>query len=343
VAFLSDSEAIILMDHRLGNGRLFNHDELCQLRDAGVQTVLSQATDWNEFVHNGHWKAFDWNYFDDYLTRLDKVGLKCILHMWFTQYSHFPPEFYVESQQGIVKGMLSPWHEQAQEINLEVLRTIRDRYASDKVLLASAQAQGGERILLNEAAYYDVNAIEDWESRGCSGLPNHTTEHGQDWLKEAYLKLVMDQQRILIEQPSREIWFMLSWRKMTHLHNMPHGCQFLPDFLEGFKSLNPTAINHISFNYFTYEQAHWDLMKSVREQWGFNEFAGAEYCEGLRDGAPMQGGKHSEPTGRLAVKHGLRGLLVHPCHAFTHHDRLEPWMVQQIKEANQGFKQRGKD
>jgi len=134
----------------------------------------------------------------------------------------------------------------------------------------------------------------------------------------------------VMEQPAREVWFNLSRMKAQMPNLSCHGCEWIDDYLAEWKKLKPKAINHISFNYFPYPESYQKMILEKNKLFGVNEIAGAEYAEGLRAG-----------NGKRAVELGLRGLIIGPTHPlFTHHRRIEQWMLEEISKANKLFEAR---
>jgi hypothetical protein len=145
----------------------------------------------------------------------------------------------------------------------------------------------------------------------------------------SYLTLLHNQMSLFVDQPTREIWYALSRYKATgkNTYISCHGCEWIDDYLADWMTLKPSKITHVSFNYFPYGDEFAPVIEAERERWGVDEIVGAEYCEGLRDG-----------NGRKAIKQGMR-VIVGPCHAFTGHDRAEPWMFGEIRRNVNMYKQ----
>lgn len=330
MSFLSDREYILLMDCPTRKQTMMTVDELKAFADCGIQTAYWAGPVWDKYCSDD-FKTFRPFYFEDYLERMRQAGLKCIIPLWHRQATYYPNDYYVSNGGGWVIGMFSPWNSEAQEKSNRMLKRIRDLYSSPTCLIVCAQADGGERVLQNKPAYYDAYAVRSYNARCGSGKPTHTTEPGATWLRESYTQLLLDQQRIMVETPHREIWFMLATYKMLIHAISCHGCEWIPDYLKAWQSLNPSSINHIIFNYFGQLKSN-ELFKIIKQEmdtFGVNEFVGVEYCEGLKAG-----------NGRIAFEQGLRGLFVGPLHPFTKHDHVEPWMLREITNAHRMFEEK---
>jgi len=326
MAFLDDTEFILYMDCQMANGQYLGIEDLKRLRDAGMRTAYHCYTRWDSFIVNGQ---PDWGYFDRYLERMHQANMKALIVLWQVQSNAYPSDWYClkESRQKILA--LSPWCAEAQDEHRRVLRLAIKHYTSDKVQFVMGQHQGNERVLINQPAYYDRYAIADWRNSGHEGIPDHTTPEGAEWLKQSYIRLMTDLMAVFVDTPHREAWYALSRYKVWRSDISCHGCEWIDDYLQAWQALKPKQINHVSFNYFPYGQAYWDLIHNKNHEYHVNEYVGAEYCEGLRDG-----------NGTLAVNQGLRGMIVGPTHALTGHRTIDDWMVAQIAATHNAFTQR---
>lgn len=349
MTFIKPEEVLIFMDIPQVNGQRVSIDDLKRLRDVGIQTAIWHGTDYDERKVRG------FAYIENYLDRMKQGGMKCIIPIWNKTGNNHPRYYYAHNSDGeIVAGILSPWEEEARNFVNNQLALSIALYADEHCLIISPQCRDGEYVMPQEPAFDDA-AIDDWNATGHSGLPDITTQETRDWLKASYTQLFMIQQGILIEQPDREIWFMLSHRKaracrpdwdkvpdigmwtddwhQIHIGNHPlgwaYGCEWIDAYLASWQTLKPNQINHISYNYFPFGQAYWDKIRYDHDTFGMQEWAGAEYGEGLRAG-----------NGRLAIDHGLRGLFIGPTHPYTGHIGIEDWMLEEIKKQNKLFEQR---
>lgn len=317
-SFIGDDEFIILMDTTQWDGHYLNVSELKTLRSIGVKTCLWIGPMWDEFEREPLAKELNWEYFDDYMERMAAADMKCLVPLWMKQSMRYPAEWYVRRRAGYVFGTFSPWHKKAQARADLLMEMVRDRISSPTCQVISGQNHGGERVLLNEPAYLDQFALKDWQKEH-EGEPDHKTAEGAEWLRQAYLKLLVRQQKILVQSEHREIWFALSRYKATVANISCHGCEWIDDYIEAWQKLKPRSINHISFNYFPYGSEYKPVLDE-KEKYGINQFVGAEYCEGLRDG-----------NGRKAIKQGLR-IICGPTHPYAKHDHLDKWMVDVMQQ-----------
>jgi hypothetical protein len=329
VPFLRDDEYIILLDVPRANGQMMTVDQLKAFADCGIRTALWSGTFWDNWEVKP--SEYNWAYFDNHLKRMFSAGMKTIIPLWFMQSQNYQSSYYVMKQRtgGPRLGAFSPWCKEAQDLATISMTAIVDRYASDDVLFTVGQHQGNERVLYNAPAYYDANALADWQ-REHDGQPDHTTPEGAEWLRQSYIQLLNTYQAIFVKQPSHELWYALSRYKATVPGYLCAGCNWIDDYLEDWIiNLNPSAIHHVNYNYFPYGEAFYPIIQAEHERHGVLEWVGPEYCEGLRSG-----------NGRLAAEHGHRGLILGPLHAYTGHNEIEPWMLDEVRKAMRVFEQR---
>jgi hypothetical protein len=162
-------------------------------------------------------------------------------------------------------------------------------------------------------------ALNDWR-RNHKGTPDHQRQETLDWMRDGYTRMVTERQHILGD----EVW--CCWHLRKAALSPCYGVQWIADYMSGFQELTqswtqPPNINHISFSHFPFA----DMPAAVAEfsrTWGTNEWVGAEYAEGLRSG-----------NAQRARNAGLRGLILAPCHPYTQHTTIEPWMLDEIEKA----------
>lgn len=322
MAFVEDDELIILMDTPMVSGRMLSLDELKRLRDIGIRTAFWAGPEWDQFMRPD--KSLNWTYFDDYLGRMKAAGMKCLIPLWCKYSMRYPAKYYVRIISDGVKryrfGIFSPWNREAMSECNRLLEKVRDRITSEMCQVVSGWMLGGEKVLLNRPAYYDNYALADW-NREHDGEPDHTTEEGAAWLKDTYVRLMIEQQKIMVNSQHKEVWFMLSRYKGMTDRVQCSGCEWIDVYLDEWQKLEPKSINHISFNYFPYGPEFYPVIQNEKNNYSVNEFVGAEYAEGLRDG-----------NGKVAIDQGLR-LIVGPTHSLTRHKGLEDWMIDEMRKS----------
>jgi len=337
MSFLHEDEFFLLMDLRQTgamrpDGSLdFNSIDLTvdhisdesmkQLRDVGVQTTMPFDCKWGEFEpSNG---AYNWRYYDEYVAKAERCGLKTLLFTPTHYPDWFPDDWYVwDVHRKVHKEALSPWCEEAQAANSEFNKLLIDRYASESVMVISAQLRCGETVLLNEAAFYDPHAVKSFKRvYGSDSQPVPGDPATEDWLETSYVQMLVDQQRILRDNQSQhEIWMMLHPAIADFPGLYGNGNKWIESILHALKyTLEPVTINHIYYTWIQWQQ-YWPIMNSWRQRFDENVFGGAEYAEGLPITTPH------------AINQGLRGQIIAPCYPGIH-DKLQPWMLENIRNA----------
>jgi hypothetical protein len=247
--------------------------------------------------------------------------------LWSTQGSHFPDAWYCKGPDGSLpkRGLdreyiISPWSAEGQAYANTIMAQVQHDYGSDHVMVIAPGMRDGESVMPPEPLYFGGDAIADWQ-RSHRGMPDRETAEGLAWIKAGYTRMLVERQRSL---DTSELWF--AW----HLRKGPlspcYGVQWINDYMQEFQSMSnamthPHNINHISYSYFPFEDMPGRLAEFSRT-WGTNSWVGAEYCQGLRAG-----------NAQRAIDAGIRGLVIAPCHPYTHHSHLEPWQLDEIEKA----------
>lgn len=336
MSFLKDDEFFLLMDLRqVGSTRpdggldfdsidlTVNHisdDDMRRLRDVGIQTTLPFDCKWGEFEPTRG--AYNWRYYDEYVAKAERCGLKTLLFDATHYPDWFPDDWYVwDSNSQVHKEALSPWCTEAQEACNEFTQRLIDRYTSDRCMVASAHLRCGETVLLNEAAFYDPHARASFKQiYGSDAEPVPMDPATEDWLEQSYIDMLVNHQQVLASQPEHEIWVMLHPAIANFAGLYGNGNKWIESILLNLKTqLEPVTINHIYYTWIQW-QPYWQMMTSWRARFDERVFGGAEYAEGLPITTPH------------AIQQGLRGQILAPCYPGIH-DHVEPWMLDNIRVA----------
>lgn len=308
------------MDIPHRNGKYITVRELRMLKDAGIETAMYFSLHWDKFEPQPG--EFDEDYFSDIIDRYTLAGMKIILPLWTTQSSKLPPAWYCRQPDGSwpKRGfdreyIISPWSDDGQAYFNQTLELVKAKYASDKVMIMATGIRDGESVMPSEALYYGSDALVNWR-RNHKHEPNHNVKEALEWIKAGYVNMVYNRQKAL----GGEFWFNWHFRKAS-LPSPFWGCQWVDDYMAAIMELQPEQINHVSFAHWPYEDQP-GRVKRFMEKWHSNEWVGAEYCTGLRDG-----------NAQRAKDAGLRGLILAPCHPYTPYTAIEPWMLAEIEKA----------
>lgn len=318
--FMGEDEFILLFDAPNRAGAYLSVDDLCSLVQAGIRTALLTNLEMDDFQT-----------IENHLTRYAKAGMKCLLPLWARHSTKRNQDWYARDIHGSIpwnsagmrEYLLSPWNMDAQAWANNLLKKCRDIYNSNMVQIVSPIFRDGEMVMPNEALCYDFAAIASWHKTVNNVmLPDPVMPEAREWIKTAYTRMIVEQQRILVDTPGREIWMMLHLPKQGRINC---GVDFIADYYQAFRDLYPNRINHITFSYFPFPQVEKQLTKLSRA-YDTAEWVGAEYCEGLQAGNAAK-----------ALEHGRRGLILGPCHYFTGHFKIELWMLKEIERAMELF------
>ncbi|MFA6204297.1 MAG: beta-galactosidase [Gallionella sp.] len=330
MTFIPADERLILFDMYTRAMKFLTVDELKALKDAGLGTALITTMEWDKFEPS--LGKYDYGYIDERLERVLSAGMRALLPIWQVQNSHFPLPWYAQTMGGSIpvwdrhpEYILSPWCNEAQLHALEVMQLVVDHVAGTNVQVISSLTRFGESVMPQDARHFDPWARQSWKA---AGLPHNTPDENLPgaaaWIKKAYTSMILSQQAILTEQ-YREAWFGFHLPKAGRVNA---GVDWFEDYIAAIRSTlgADIEINHITYTYFvpSYTGPYNNLPERVKHlrDIGVQTWCGAEYCEGLRDG-----------NGEKAREIGMRGLVVAPCHAYTNHYQLEPWMIEEIRKA----------
>ena len=329
--FMREDEYILLFDLPNRAGEMMAVDDLKALRDCGVDTVVPWGTDWNKYEPKPG--RFSRKYIELFLLRYVKAGIKVLLPLWDFVNTSLDPDWYAKTAPGTsatcggrIEWLLSPFNLDAQAKALDVMRKVHKDYTSPTCQIVSVPSRNGESVMPQDPRYFDTAALASWRMTGNRDkLPEVNFPSGKRWLLENYTRLLLEQQRILIETPWREIW---TFYHIAKAGRPLCGVQFLSEYYAAFQELKPTQIHHVSYDYFHFTSMDPEIARLSRT-YDTSEWVGAEYCEGLRDG---NAGK--------AIATGKRGLILAPCHPYTTHQAMAPWMLKEVKRAVQLFERR---
>lgn len=326
MSFIDADEFIILMDLPTNSGREFSLAELGQLRKAGIRTAWLHGLDWNEHRQRP-------GYLSKRIERIREAGMKALVPLWCWHPSGLKEEWYARTATGMwtLQGnrkefMLSPWNPDAQRYYNEILARVKREYEAEDVQIVSIYCRAGESVMPNGEWYWDEAAIRDWKHH-YRGMPNPLSDEGKEWLRKSYLGMILEQQKICIDSPWREAWFGYHLPKQGR---PVCGVDWFEDYLQAILTeCAPVNINHITFTYFYPYAGLAEGVEHLKTAYGSTEWAGAEYCEGLKAG-----------NAEKALEAGLRGLILAPCHPLTRHEGLAEWMVREVERAIDLYQER---
>lgn len=321
MAFIPDTERLIYFDLPTREHKLLPVDDLKSLREAGIGTMLASGSDWSKFEQVMGKR--DYTSLDETIARARSAGMRVLLPLWQFVSVNLPKHWYAQTITGSIPAgpagpeyLLSPWNLEAQDYALSVMREIITHYRAADVQIIPSLSRHGESVMPVDARYYDPAARAAWKA---AGLPHDTPDQnlpgGAEWIKAAYLRLVTHQQKLCSTQHN-EAWFMLHLPKQGRVNC---GCDWIEDYI---RALPGVQVNHITFTYFANYPGLPEKIARLRIVYDTREWVGAEYAEGLRDG-------NAEKARAL----NLRGCVIAPCHPFTTHTRVMPWMLAEIRKA----------
>lgn len=295
--FIKDDENIIVMEDDFYTP--YSPRDIRMLVDAGIQTVLvPHAIRWDRI------KEGDWSNLNRGIDKFLDAGLKILLPFYYTIPLNFPDSWYIIKDADPIKTLPNFGHP-------DYCKAVDDLFYNlifylmhypDQIQLTFAIPSGGEFL---------------WDAEITQKFPMSD---------ETVFKFIIDRQRLLADQHG-EIWL--------HLHNFLGAKKnwnntHLPLLYQALRNEFPdTPIYSIQFAHFTtgnvpnFVEGQM-LVKEYNEKYGIQFFVGSDYCEGLTKNFDAAMDQH------------VRGFLTSPMHG-EHprmHTRIEPWMVDALREAN---------
>jgi hypothetical protein len=317
MSFLQDSERLIFMDLHTGDDLKVRlpAEDIKKMVDAGVKTAMVFYTrwDWIEPQKN----VYDWGFYDDRVKLLTDNGMKVLLQSCTTFPTWIPDDWKIKNAKGQLIGIPSPWNKEAFDYVRQYYKIIRDRYNSDKVLVVNSFLSDGETVFPNELCIYDDSALKAFKDK-FGGNPEDMVEQRYFFLKDTLIEMYYQLQKEMSNNQFDEIWCMLH-PALAGYHG--NGCEWISEILQTIR----TRIPYVNMNHLYCTWVQWRMFWPIMNEWskiyGESIFGGAEWAEGLPTSVPM------------AMQNSIRGLLVGPCHPFTGHKRIEPWMLDNMKNA----------
>lgn len=337
MSFLRRDEAIVIMDVCPVGGMTTRahiaEEDLCRLRDCGVQTVLEYVA-WNAIEKE--MGVREWGHLDEYIERARRAGMKVILSTPHFVPGCLPDEFYPWGRNGKPmngnstihsQAVLSIFNDEALDYEMGFIREIRERYEAEDVFLFCAQQVEGETVYQNNWAYGDPSAQARWKRE--DGRPVCDYPMIDEWLARRYEEvLVRLQGAFLAGSQHGEIWTALHPLLSEEIRPecRGNGCRWIERYFGAYRREWPgVEMTWLQYTFWPHEEGYRKTVGEVRRRFGMNLVTGAEWIEGLRAN-----------TGR-AIEEGLSALLVGLLHPFTRHEKVEEWMLEIVRESQKQF------
>jgi hypothetical protein len=318
--FMEQGERLILMDlqvkYELPDARL-PADDIKALVEAGIRTAMIFHVDWNRIEPVRGQRSLQ--YLVDRVELLHECGMKSLVMCHSYLPNWIPDEWKVRNANGQTLQMISPWNSEAMAYATGFYSEFGFTFMKPYSMAMNGWLTDGETLFPNEICIFDEAAKAAYHAAYGAEEPGTSVAHSLEFLKNTQISLFVFLQHLLSQyNVSQEIWTALHPALAGYPGN---GCAFTADMLAGFKSVRPCG--HINHLYCTWTQ--WDnyfpQMMGLKEAFGERVYGGAEYAEGV------------VAQTQKAISVGIDGLLIGPCHPFTGHTRIEPWMLENIKTA----------
>lgn len=327
--FLKDDEFIVLMAHnahRTSDDDTYHVstlEERIRMREAGIQTTHEQPA-WS--VLEPSQGNYNYGYLEDIINLNREAGLKSLLQIsgWRVP-KWIPDEWRAKRRDGILETeALSFWNEEAEEYSDAFYEKIINRYKDQKdVMFFFGEYQGGEGAYPPTWCLYDTAALEDYKKvYGSSAVPVPDSPETLAWFGEKILDHFI-RKACYFRKAYNEIWncqqyLMDTWTKA--FGNFKHA-----ETLELFHKTWPKC-NIVLLQYTYFDSSHnqdcKDFVDKLVEISNCEVIVEAMYCKGLPVTTPQ------------AIAKGFRGQILHPAPERFSGEKLEDWMVENIKTSN---------
>jgi hypothetical protein len=341
--FLKPDEHMVLFNSNDDIGgyglRFISHDEegLRRIKDETGVGVASELVYWHAIEKE--MGKYDWSLPDKQVNRCIKAGMRLLLCTPNTVPTCLPDEWYSHTSQGNrYQGILSFWHPDAEAYQQQFLQAMVNRYGCSDVNIVYHGFLSGESYLWNVPVYHDKAATQDYQKRfGIQGsIPeyenNKLDQFMRDWISDAVVSHYLKMHEVLVGQ-FNEVWD--STQYIIALQSETNGNFARPAVLKAYRERWPEAsIWLLQYTYWLNGKENADYVDDLLEKYDCKTIVEANYCEDLARTVEMAvlGGLNEKSPERW------HGQIVCPLHPYRGHRKMEPWMYQVIKEANDKWK-----
>lgn len=326
MAFLAPDDRLLVMDinrstyDRADPDYSLKTDEMKQLRDAGVRTVLQQMW-WDGVERDG---VRDWWAVDVGVERAREAGLQLLLQCYQRPPGDLPAAWYACLESGEPVGHLSIWNDEASDYEASFVREMAARYAGEDVLLINSLISDGETLLVLKPSWWDPAAVASHQAAFGSGRMQLSRPQQWAWLRESMIRKMVQYQGLLLEvQAHGEIWMSLH----PFIKNSHTGNQFTHEILAALRATWPeVAIMWLLYTFYEFPAAWQGEQLALARSLDLGLVTGAGHCQGLARTVP------------LAKANGHR-LLCGPRHDQILPDQvlLESWQIEKMGWAVQAL------
>lgn len=338
--FLDPTERMILMDMAPEFALFFNkpcwnvglHEGFSQFIDLGLHTAIEYVHWYSVEPRPGEYR---WEALDKIVSEGQRTGMKIILAAhnylpmwmpkdWFPWFSNLTEN----------RGYLNPLCPAAMDYLDNFYRLLMARYPD--CLVIQSNFLDGECLFHNTLCYFDPYSQRDYRAYAAIlGEPGTITTSedlqtiyppiADTWIKMTAISYMTRIQRVLQEGKWKECWD--SMQPLIGLQSRANANFAGDSIYRSWRIHFPESPIHlIQYTYFAHSQAYFDNITRWQNE-GIKVIVEAQYCTGLPATAP------------LAIERKMRGQIIAPFHPFMDYTRLEPWMITNIVNAMQLWKE----
>jgi hypothetical protein len=302
-------------------------EDRIRYREAGIQTAIEYPQWYALEPSKGQ---YDFSHVEEILRLNREAGMKTIFAIpGFVNPEWMPDEWFIKSIEGkIDRRVLSFWNIDAQAYLIHYCVSLIKKYGAEDVLFIFSESENGENNLPTTPSFYDDHALAEYRSiYGSLAYPdiNNITSYPQtkEWLRKSALAHHMELQGVFYPQ-KKEIWNMMQWL---------------------YDQWSKATLNFVQLELMQLYKQVWRDVEIVLLQYTFFDDAhtdeNAEYVDRLMKKTPCQviveahfasGLKITTPQ---AIAKGFRGQIICPTHPQSGKNKLEQWMLEEIKKSNE--------
>jgi hypothetical protein len=321
--FMRPEEWLLLMNYNPympEKSHIMTLDERKLLRDAGIQTAIEYPCFYAIEPSRG---KYDFSSIENILELNRGAEMKTIFSVPNPYFpSWLPDEWKSKHENGALNhSMISFWSKEGIQYMKDYLNMLINRYLAPDVMFVWAEQDTGESAFPSYFFYEDC-AVEDFRREHPDTKLDFTNPDLKEWLEEKTIEHFVEMQEVFYPQ-YHEIWNNLQW---LINHRNPASLNYLQprifqEFRERFFDVKIVLLQYTYWDSSHPKESH-DYVDMLKRVYDCDVIVEAMFCNGLPTTAPKTMAK------------GYQGQIICPTHPHTKEQKLESWMVDNIRNAN---------
>jgi hypothetical protein len=319
---MNESEWLLLMNYNPympEKPHVMTLDERKRLREAGIQTALEYPC---FYVVEPQMGTYDFSSIENILELNRGAEMKTIFSVPNPYFpSWLPDEWKGKHESGNLNhSMVSFWHKEGIQHMKDYIQMMIDRYLAPDVMFIWAEQDTGESAFPSYF-FYEECAKQDFIEKYGNSEFKYGAPDVMKWMEDKTVDHFVEMQEIFYPQ-YHEVWNNLQW--LINLRN-PASLNYLQArIFQAFKDRFPD-VNIVLLQYTYWDSSHTaechNYVDNLKRTYDCDVIVEAMFCRGLPETAP-----------KTMVK-GYQGQILCPTHPHTKEQKLEDWMVDNIRSA----------